>query len=374
MSNTKKIIGALVILSMIVLAIWIGISQNLLSGKIKIGVILPLTGDGVADQGQASQKSIELAVSEINDQGGIEGKKLEAIFEDSQCQAQNGVTAVNKLINVDKVNFLIGDICDGVTGVIMPIAEKNKIVLITPGSTSPAISDAGDYIYRLWFSENDLGGMVADAAFEKGLRKFAILYINNAWGVAQKDGVKKRFEELGGRVVSEQEVDPSNVDYRTEVLKAKKSNPDAYYFGLSPDGLIMSMNRFKELGIKKPVYSHGGLVGSAQTLGTAGDSLEGIVAPFVFDSDSQFKTKFVAKFNKEPGTTADSSYDAVNIVAKVMKESKSFDSEAIKEGLNKIKDYEGASGKITIDEKGDAHRPLRLMVVKAAKLIPLSQD
>jgi len=340
---------------------------------IKIGAVLPLTGEGTPDQGQASQKAIMLALDEINAQGGINGKNIEAIFEDSQCQAQNGVTAITKLINVNKVNFIIGDICDSVTGAIMPIAEENEVVLITPGSTSPVISDVGDYIFRFWFSENDLGGIVAETAYNMDKNRMAILYINNAWGAAQKDGVKKRFEELGGEIVSEQVVDPNSVDYRTELLKAEKNEPDAYYIGLHPNGLVLSMKRLRELGINKTVFSHGGLVGSTQTLGMGGDFLEGIIAPFVYNPKSTFRDKFVEKFNEEPGITADSSYDAVHVVAKIMMETGKTDSETIKEGLYKIRNYDGASGSISVDEKGDVHRPLRLLVVNEGKLLPYSE-
>ena len=280
MSKATKTIFYIVLAIIVVGGIWYGANQKSSDkGIIKIGAILPLTGEGTPDQGQASQKAITLAIDEINAQGGINGKKVEAIFEDSQCQAQSGVTAINKLINVDKVAFIIGDICDSVTGAIMPIAEANKVVLITPGSTSPAISDAGDYIFRFWFSESDLGGMVADTAYGMGIKKFAILYINNAWGVAQKDGVKTRFEELGGEIVSAQAIDPNSVDYRTEILKAEEKNPEAYYIGSHPNGLVLAMKRMKELGINKTVFSHGGLVGSTQTLGLGGDFLEGIIAP-----------------------------------------------------------------------------------------------
>lgn len=337
--------------------------------KIKIGAVLPLTGEGTPDQGQASQKAIILAIDEINSRGGIDGKKIEVIFEDSQCDAKNGVTAITKLISIDRVNFVIGDICDSVTAAIMPIAELNKVVLITPGSTSPTISDAGDYIFRFWFSENDLGSMVAETAYDMGKRKMAILYINNAWGEAQKEGVKKRFEELGGKIVSEQVVDPNNVDYRTEISKAEQNKPDAYYIGLHPDGLVMSMKRLKELGINKTIFSHGGLVGSTQILGMGGNLLEGIIAPFVYNPKSTFVEKFEEKYNEKPGITADSSYDAVSVVTKIIEETGKTDSETIKNGLYNIKNYEGVSGIITVDENGDTHRSLRLMVVEGEKLV-----
>ena len=339
---------------------------------IKVGAVLPMTGEGTPDQGQASQKGIMLAIDEINAQGGINGHQVEAVFEDSQCQAQKGVTGIRKLINVDKVDFVIGDICDSVTAAIMPIAEENEVVMITPGSTSPKISDAGDHIFRFWFSESDLGGLVAEEAYESDVRDMAILYINNAWGVAQKNGVKSRFEELGGEVVSEQAIDPDNVDYRTEILKAEENSPDAYYIGLHPNGLALAMRQLNEQGVDKQVYSHGGLVGSTQTLGLGGDDLEGIIAPFVKNPSETFTETFREEYDKEPGITADSAYDAARVVLEIMEEKNSTSSDAIIEGLYDVQGYDGASGEITVDENGDVHRPLQLMIVDGGELVSLN--
>lgn len=346
-----------------------GCSQQ--NDTITIGAVLPLTGEGTIDQGQAAKDSMILAVDQINAKGGINGKEVKVIFEDSQCQADKGVTAINKLINVDNVKFIVGDICDSVTAAIMPIAEQSGVVLVTPGSTSPAISNAGDYIFRFWFSESDLGGIVAESAFEKEEKNIAILYINNAWGVAQKNGVSNRLKELGGQVVSEQAVVPTESDYRTLILKGEESEPDAYYIGLHPNGLVLATKQLQELNIDKQVYSHGGLVGSTQTLGLGGDYLEGIIAPFVYNPSQEFLSDFREKYNKEPGITADSAYDAVVTALAAVDTAGEYSSEVIKNGLYALKDYNGVSGKITVDEKGDVHRPLQLMIVENGQLVPI---
>lgn len=338
-------------------------------GNIKIGAILPMSGDGGADQGLASQKSITLAVEEINKAGGINGRKLEAIYEDSACEPTKGVTAVNKLIDQDKVDFIIGDICDGVTAPIMKIAQDKGVVLITPGSTAPAISDAGDHIFRFWFSEDDMGNAVANDAKAADLSNFAIIYINNAWGQAQEAAVSKYVEANGGKVVSKQSVEPDTTDYRTLLLKAEESDPDAYYIGTFPNGLASFMEQRRIAGITKPVYAHGGLVGSTLALDLGGTDLEGISAPFVSDGDPTFVEKFNARFNEAPGVTADSSYDIVNAIAQVMKDEKDFNSDTLMKNLSGLKDYKGASGTITVDKNGDTKRSLVVSIVKDRKLV-----
>lgn len=374
MKKQTKLLVSIAVVAVIILGLIVAFWPKPAEEEvIKIGMVLPLTGEGTPDQGQASQKGAILAMKEINSEGGINGKKLKLVVEDSQCQPQKGVTAIEKLINVDKVDFIIGDICDSVTAAIMPIAEDNRKILITPGSTSPAISDAGDYIFRFWFSEKDLGGIVAEQAYKMGYRNISILYINNAWGIAQKNGVANKFEDFGGDIVYAQAINPNVADYKTEILKSEEKNPEAYYIGLHPGGLVTSIKQMKELGVEKQIFSHGGLVGSTQVLGLGGDLLEGIIAPFVFNPSEDFRNKFVDEFGEEPGITADSSYDAVMVLAKIMIKTREENPDTTKNELYKIRDYDGASGTITINEKGDIYRPLRLMVVKNGKLVLYSE-
>lgn len=362
------ILIVIIVLSSIVFNMFLNVGQE---QYIKIGAILPLTGQGTSDQGQASQEAIQLAIDQINERGGVNGKKLLMVIEDSQCQAQNAVTAIQKLINVDKVSLVIGDICDSATAAIIPIAEENKVVLVTPGSTSPKISDAGDYIFRFWFSEADLGGMAAKSAYDMGIRKMAIIHINNEWGVSQMNAVSESFQSLDGNITSIHAINPDDNDYRTPIIKAEEHEPEAYYIGTHPNGLVLSLRQMKELGIEKQVFSHGGLVGSTYTLGLGEGLLEGIIAPFVIvESSEQFRNGFREKYGKEPGITADSSYDILMVVAEIMKDGESSDE--IKEGLYSVKDYHGASGIITVDENGDTHRPLSLHIVKDGVLVPLS--
>ncbi len=340
------------------------------ANSIKIGAVLPLTGEGTIDQGQASKQAITLAAEKLNSEGGVLGKRVDVIFEDSHCDAKTGVTAVNKLISVDNVDFIIGDICDSVTAAIIPIAEQNKKILVTPGSTSPDISSAGDYIFRFWFSENDLGGMNAEKAHEIGYRKMAVIYIDNAWGEAQKNAVSGKFREMGGEIVGEEKAVESS-DFRTILLKLEEKNPDSYYVGVHPFGLASIMKQMKELNISKQVFSHGGLVGSTQVIGLGtGGIMEGIISPFVYNPSSEFRNEFTARFNTEPGITADSSYDIVMSIAKIVKEKGKIDSEAIKNGLYELKNYPGVSGNLTIDKNGDTHRLLQLMIVRNGTLVP----
>jgi len=115
------------------------------NNSIKIGVLFPLTGNS-ASYGEKGKKAIQMAIEEINTNGGIQGKQIEAIFEDSRADPTTGVTAAHKLISIHKVPAIIGDIVSSVTIPVAAVAERNQVVLVTPTSSAPAITDAGDYI------------------------------------------------------------------------------------------------------------------------------------------------------------------------------------------------------------------------------------
>jgi len=219
----------LLLLIMIALLFYFNQGNGVGEETIKIGVVLPLTGNH-ADQGEASQNAIQLAVEKVNSQEGINGKKLEPIFENSECEAQKAVTAINKLVNIDGVKFVIGDICSSATLAIIPIAEENKVLLLNAGTTSSAVRDAGDYVFRFWFSGEAMGRMIAEKANEMGIKKVAIIYLNNDFGDSLEKDFSQRFEELGGTVVSKQGVETTNNDFRTELTNAEEKEIQYHIF------------------------------------------------------------------------------------------------------------------------------------------------
>ena len=135
-------------------------------GSYKIGVMFPLTGDA-AIYGMPAQMSAKIAVEEINSKGGVNGRKLELIYEDSKCNPKDGNAAAQKLVNIDKVKVIIGGYCSGETLGAAPITESNEVILISPSSSSPDITKAGDFVFRLAPSDAFAGVVASDYAFNE---------------------------------------------------------------------------------------------------------------------------------------------------------------------------------------------------------------
>ena len=160
---------------------------------ITIGSILPLTGDA-SKYGQSAQQAIDLASQEINAKGGIKGTHVTIVYEDSQGNPKGTVSALQKLITTNKVPAIIGDLLSSDTLAMSPVAERDKVVLLSPTSSAPEITKAGDYIFRNCASDTFEGSIMAGYAYDKlHTKRVAIIYINNAYGVGIRDVFKSVF-------------------------------------------------------------------------------------------------------------------------------------------------------------------------------------
>lgn len=322
------------------------------NGPIKIGGIMPLTGDA-ASIGLSTQRAIQLAVDDVNKEGGINGRQLEVIFEDGMCKGKEGSNAANKLVNIDKVPAIIGGLCSPETLAAAPIAE-GKTVLVSPCSSNPTITKSGDYVFRDYPSDAFAGMFAADYTYNKlEKRKVAILSCLNDFCKALAGVFKNRFADLGGEIVSTQEFEMDSRDLRSQLSKIKEANPEAIYFLGFTEASIPGLIQIKELGIKVPLLG-GDPWDDADIHKKAGEAAEGIqwIVPST-PTNAEFKSRYRAKFGEAEVTTcAPQGYDAARILAEVLKKV-GPDGTKIKDELYKVKDYKGVSGTIGFDENGD---------------------
>lgn len=337
---------------------------------IKIGVTLPLTGDA-AIWGQSQKDGYDLALSQINAKGGINGKKIVLIYEDDRGLPKDGVAALQKLINVDKIRLLTGVANSSVALAYIPIINEHKILFISSGASSPKLTGASKYFFRTWPS--DIAEALAMAKYAHGelkLNRIAILYINNDYGIGLSEPFKSTFESLGGKIVSSENLEQGATDFRTQLSKIKVGNPEAIYLAGNPVEMGRAIRQMRELGIRNQILSISTL-NDKEVFKIAGvNAIEGtIITDASFDPQSndpaaqKFMRNFKAQFNHEPGILANTAYDALMILAHAI-EQVSTDPDKLAPYLHSMKDYEGVSGKISFSEGGDVNRPIRIAVAK----------
>jgi len=378
MNNATKTILGLIVAILVVRGIYTitqKSSEPTTDEVIKIGVILPLTGPG-EEYGVASKNGIELAVEQINAIGGINGRKIEVVYEDDKCNPKDGLTALNKLVSLENIKVVIGAICSGVVLGIAPEVQKDNLLVISSGASNPEISDYPN-IFRNWPSDAAQGEFLTKLAQEKlGIKKAAIIYINNDYGVVLKNLFKKEFEKIG-QVVAEEAIPDTMNDARTQLLKIKASNPDAIFLFTYAKQMGIILKQSQELKINKQFL--GGEGTKDQTvIDVAGSGAEGLIGltPSMILSQvrNNFFTDFQSKYNEEPGLTGDTAYDIPFLLKEAMNKCSDSDVDCLKAGLLRIKDYHGVSGIINFDANGDlVGKTYDIITVKNGEFVPYEE-
>jgi len=301
-----------------------------------------------------NKKAIDLAVEEINSSGGINGANLRVIYEDGQCDGKQAVTAGNKLINIDQVKYILGGQCSSETLAVAPIAEASKVVMISAVSSSPDITESGNYIFRVYPSDSFQGKVAAEYIYNNlKFSKVAIMNCLGDWCVGLKSTFKANFEILGGEIVSEQEFEQESTDLRTQLTNIKNSNPDIIYMPSYTTSAISALEQANELGIEIEFFG-----GDAWGDSTIWESTQGISNGTMFvvprgDATEEFKTSFETKYGADEEIMFGSThaYDAIYVLSKALRTA-GDNPIKVKDALYNVQ-YSGVTGDISFDEKGD---------------------
>lgn len=346
--------------------------------EIKIGAILPLTGDA-AQWGIPPMKGAQLAIDEINSRGGVNGKKILLKIEDDRCDPKDGVSAFKKLTIDKELKIIVGAVCSSVTLAVAPLAESYKILLISPASTNPTITDAGDYVFRVIPSDDLRGKIFAEYLYnDVKIKNVAILYINNDGGVGSRNSFLKYFTELGGKIVIEESYEQGTKDARSQLSKIKNSEIDAVLVISYPSDTILILKQTKELKLQKPLYFQTEAVEDPNVLKESGNTSEGIVYILPAEAEgnevSEFKKLYRVKYDIEPELFAAEAYDIIKLIANAIsfQEADFISTEKVKDYLYNVKNYQGASGIITFDNNGDVLKPMAIKTIKDGKPIVIA--
>ena len=378
MTTVGKTIAWVIVL---ILVIWgiVQIAQTPeadLSESIKVGVILPLTGDA-AVYGEPGRNVIALATEEINNLGGVNGRQLEMIYEDGKCSGPAAASAAQKLINVDKVQAIIGGFCSGESLAAEPIATNAKVLLFSPGSSSPDLTGKSQYFVRNYPSDSAQGQVLAEVAYnDKVWKNVAFMQEQTDYALGLFNAFDSSFTELGGATTKE-EFPSTTAEFRSVLTKLKASNPDALFLSVQTPAIgERILKQIAELKWNIPLLVSDIIPGDVEMVKNNKAVLEGaLVAEFGVNADNplfklladSYKAKYGADMPFQ--SYGQTEYDAVYMLRDGMI-AVGNDGEKLSKWMRTVTDFEGATGKITIGENGDplsGHRP---EVIKDGAVMP----
>ena len=294
------------------------------TGPFRIGVMESVTGPGET-YGTVAVQAKEMAVEEINAAGGINGRMLELVVEDSKCSAQDSITAFNKLTDVDGVKIILGTSCSGAMLGAAPLAEKEGVVLFSGLATNPDIANAGDYIFRTSMSDAQVGIDTGNTMWADGVRNLATISESTDYAEGVRRTTVDQFTKLGGTVVGEERYASDVTDFRTQLTKLLGEDPDGLHIAAQSEfsgGTVVKQVR--ELGYDGPIYSEIVVVGTT-ALEIAGEAATGVKA-IIADLDpgnnkaQEVLANFRAKYDYVTlAWYLGSAYDDVYIAAECLK-------------------------------------------------------
>jgi branched-chain amino acid transport system substrate-binding protein len=318
-----------------------------------------------------------LAIEEWNAKGGVLKMKVEPIVEDSQCTPDPAVNAANKVIDQDKVKYIVGEVCSSASIPISEIANAKKVLQISPTSTNTLVTVNADgstkpYIFRACFIDPFQGLVGANFAIGKGAKTaFIMLDQANDYVKGLAEAFEQAFTSQGGTIVGKETYTSKDTDFSAILAKVKAAKPDLVYLPDYYNIVNLATKQAKEKGITAPFMGGDGWDSSDLDLAAAeGGFYTNHYSPTDPRPEVQnFLKAYGAKYNGAvPDALAALAYDATNLLLQAIKEANANDATKVRDAMEKIS-FNGVSGAITFDASHNPIKSAPILAVKGGKIV-----
>ncbi len=351
-------------------------SATLVAKEVKIGVVLPLTGN-IAAFGQTSKGGLDIAYAQNSKLSN--GDTIKLVVVDDRGDKVEAATAVKRLLDKDKVSVILGEVASSNSMAMAPVAEKAKTPMITHASTNPRVTKDKKYVTRACFIDPFQGAVMAKYAIDNGMKTAVVVTdAKQDYSVGLSKAFKKAFEAAGGKIVKTILINSGDKDFNAQVAVLKQSNPQIVAFtGYYAEAALM-VKQTRDMGVKTPFIGADG-VGFPELVTIGGKASEGFMYTDHFNeaaASSPEAKAYVDAFHKKYNKPADSmgalAADGYGMILQAMENcikagKASDDKECINTNLRGTKDYKGITGVITINENGDAVKSAVVNAVKDGK-------
>lgn len=353
----KLIISMCLILSMV--------SCKTKPNVVYVGSIMDLSSDN-AEYGKNVQKGMNLALEEYMKKN--PKCKIKILYEDNAGGAAQTLSAYHKMSMQNKPIVIVDGAQSTLSLSLIPKAEKDEVVLLSTGASSPKLSGISPFFFRLWNCDTEEGSFIAEQIYTTvGLQKMNVLYLNTDYGVGLMNTFKAKYEELGGEIASIVSFEESQTDFKDCVNKISQTPAEGVYIVSYATEAALISKYIRSFDQETTIFSTVATEAD-QFIKLAGTAGEGIIyaytQPTSSDEYQSFRTIYIEKYNEDPQILTDVAYDAMNIILKGVTEGKATNGKMLREYLSSMPEYDGASGNIKFDKDGNVHKGMILKTVK----------
>lgn len=366
--NKTKLALALMSITIVIIGVLFVVFSNTKTNTetpIKVGGLFALTGK-LASVGTTESRFTQIAIDEINSQGGIDGKQIQFILEDDKCSGTDAINGANKLIFQDNIKFILGPGCTPASVPVAPVANENKVFMIAATTTAKDVFDNYEYAFRTSPESTDAAILIAKLAKNRyKLNKVAIIIEQTEFAQSWADDFKKSFEDKGGEIIYTESYVSGNTDFRTVLSKIPKDADGVFVSSQSPLGAGNIVKQMNELGLldgdnKLQIIGPPTLI-DTESYKASGESLpEDAFTVTPYANNEELLNKYKSKYGEEPGFTffyTASMYDMVYLLKEAL-EYCGEDSTCVKDYFqNQIEGREGEVATWSFDINGDPILP-----------------
>lgn len=374
MTRQRTVTFLIALAALTVLIVAIALRPGPPTDIVRIGGVLPLTGDA-GTFGQNASRGAQLAVEHANSSDKAKVIRFEFIAEDSRGDASQAVAAGRKLIDRNAVQLMIGDVTSAATHALIPIAARSNIPLVSPAASDPALSGISPTFARTWPSDDFEAKIIGDYALKQRYRRIAFIYANTDYGLAMIDEMAK---VIGRDMVSlDIPLERETPSFRPTIQRVQQSDCDSLFLVLYPEDAKRFLQQLAETSLKLPILATATFEDPTLLNEPLSDRVV-FASPTAPDDNSRDRSAFVReyqrRFGEKPGVLSDVGYDtAMLLIAAYVATNHDRSADSVIDYIRSLRDYSGVSGLLTFTKDGDVVKPYGLRTVKDGAFVWLSQ-
>ena len=350
------------------------------SDEITVGAFLSLSGSD-STFGTDTRDGIELAVEEVNAAGGVKGKKVKVLYEDDKSTTQEASQKVRQLIDRDKVLAILGEVASSRSLAGGLIANTSHVPMVTPSSTAVEVTQGREWVFRTCFTDEQQGQVAARFVKNdmKKMRVGVFYAAQDTYSSGLARSFRDEFKKLGGTIVIDKGYQKGETNYTTYLNELKAASPEAVFVPNYYNEMVQIARQAKQVGMPGSMFVGGDGWDSANLIEGAGEELEGAYftnhyAPDVrWPNSKKFLAAFQAKYKHEPSSLSAQGYDATRLLFDAVGRAAEVTPEGIRKALAETKDFQGATGTMTMDKDRNANKPIVVVQIKNKKFAYATQ-